>query len=139
MNVSPDQTGLVLSYRNQPGRSIYVLEQEWGTFSHVPKEHQIEGYLILPRGIATLLSEDNGVRFYGYREGYDLYRVRRINPTNRNGDTVKVARCVVDPRELTVITASRNMPTSPEERSIRDLVSGEVPDRLQAILAQIGD
>lgn len=90
MNVSPENVGLILSYKNTPGRSMYVLENEWGTFSHVRKTDQFEAYLMIPVGEPARKTEINGSTFYIYRD-YDLFRIS--NPGWRNTQDLKVAKC----------------------------------------------
>jgi hypothetical protein len=69
---------------------MYVLENEWGTFSHVRKTDQFEAYLMIPVCEPARKTEMNGSTFYIDRD-YDLFRIS--NPGWRNTRDLKVAKC----------------------------------------------
>jgi hypothetical protein len=66
MNMSPENIAIILSYKNKPGRNMYVLESEWTTFSHIPKIDQLQAYVMIPVG--------EGVRSEGLATPFFLYK-----------------------------------------------------------------
>lgn len=135
MNVSPQKIGLVLSYRNKLGRSLYVTSSEWVTFSHVPKSDQIEAYLVVPRSDAVVSAEENSTVFYVYRDGYEVYRVKGFSPKGLSG--LRLARCTLSENWYLERQNSGERPSCPSDVSAAEIKDPSLPERLKDLLAQV--
>jgi len=127
MNLSPENVGRILSYQNTPGRSMHVLENEWGTFSHVRKTDHFETYLMIPVGEPARENEMNGSTFYICRD-YDLFRI--ANPGWRNTRDLKVAKC--NPIQISSVP---NSPTRQNEFSTSQIACQDFSERAKKIVA----
>lgn len=131
LNVSAEKIGLVLAFTNIPGRGMPVVNKEWVIFSHIPKNTQLEAYLIFPKGEGVAKPKLGGTVFYDFA-GYDLFRMRSAG-TQWDG-RLSVARC-----DEYVSQSGQALPTCHDEAFASQALDPSFPEGLRELIHEVKD